>query len=134
MAINRPIFKLNPQTLAPKKAIGISVLFNGNGVFNQTITTKEQVKSNLINFVLTNKGEKLFDPEFGGDIRALIFDPTTNIDSVTATLEQRILEYVPNIVINNIIITPQPDLNQATIIIEYNIYDQADTLNINITQ
>ena len=41
MAINRPIYRLNADVLIPQRSLGISILFNGNGVFNQTITTKE---------------------------------------------------------------------------------------------
>ena len=109
-------------------------MYNGNGVFNQTITTKDQVKSQLINYVLTNKGERLFDPNFGGDIRRMLFDPTTNVDSIIATLEQGILEYVPGVIINNITINTDPDSYTANLIIDYSIYDQKDLLNINITQ
>jgi len=130
----RPIYRINPQVASPQRALGISVLFNGNGIFNQTITTKEQVKSQLINFVLTNKGERLFDPNFGGDIRKMIFDPTTNVDSITATLEQNILDYVPGVIINNITVTTDPDSYTASLIIDYSVYDQKDLLNINITQ
>jgi phage baseplate assembly protein W len=130
----RPIYRINPQVARPQRALGISVLYNGNGVFNQTITTKDQVKSQLINYVLTNKGERLFDPNFGGDIRRMLFDPTTNVDSIIATLEQGILEYVPGVIINNITINTDPDSYTANLIIDYSIYDQKDLLNINITQ
>ena len=54
--INRPIYRLNPQDIGQKRGIGISVLFNNDtSVFNQTFTTKEQVKSNLINYILTKR-------------------------------------------------------------------------------
>ena len=48
--LKRPTYTLNPQDVGQKRGIGISVLFNnGTNVFNQTFTTKDQVKSNLIN-------------------------------------------------------------------------------------
>ena len=48
MAI-RQIYRLNPQDLGQPKGIGISVLYSNNtSVFNSTITTKDQIKSNLI--------------------------------------------------------------------------------------
>ena len=47
--LNRPTYRLNPQDVGQARGIGISVLFNnGTNVFNQTFTTKDQVKSNLI--------------------------------------------------------------------------------------
>ena len=134
MVTNRPIFRLNADSLIPQRALGISIIFNGNNVFNQTITTKEQIKSNLINFVLTNQGERLFDPNFGGNLRAIIFEQDSNVDSITETLKDRILAYVPGVTIEEIIVNKSSDLNQVGVTIYYSIYNQADVLNINITQ
>ena len=39
-----------PIDLNKRKAIGFSLPFNGPGVFNPTYTTRDQLKSNLINF------------------------------------------------------------------------------------
>ena len=53
--LNRSIYKINPQDTGQKKGIGISILFNNDtSVFNTTTTTKEQVKSNLINLLLND--------------------------------------------------------------------------------
>ena len=134
MAINRPIYRLNADVLIPQRALGIGVIFNGNNVFRQTITTKEQIKSNLINFVLTNEGERLFDPLFGGNIRALIFEQDTNLDDISETLKDKILEYVSGVEIKSITVVKDSDNNQANIAINYSIYNQADVLNINVTQ
>ena len=54
-----------PIDLNPRKAVGVSIPFNGNAVFNSTYTTNNQIQSNLINFILTNKGERIQDPNFG---------------------------------------------------------------------
>jgi phage baseplate assembly protein W len=134
MAINRPIYKINTTSLVPQRTLGISIIFGGNNVFVPTITTKEQVKSNLINFVLTNNEERLFDPTFGGNIRALIFEQDSNVDSISESLKDKILEYVPGVTINDIIVVRSSDINQANLTIYYSIYNQADVLNINITQ
>ena len=64
----REIFRKNPKDITNDIAIGISYPFD-NRVFNSTYTTKDQLRSNLINFLLTNKGEKLFDPNFGTDLK-----------------------------------------------------------------
>ena len=102
-------------------------------MINQTITTKEQVKSNLINYILTNKGERLFDPEFGGDLRATLFEPDTSFDSVAARLETEIYAYVPNIIIRDIIVKPFSDENIINIVLNYSINNQDDELVINVS-
>jgi phage baseplate assembly protein W len=132
--LKRPTYTLNPQDIGQKRGIGISVLFNnGNNVFNQTFTTKEQVKSNLINYILTNKGERLFNPTFGGNLRASLFNPDSSFDSVVASLEQEIYAYVPNIIIRNIAIKKYSDENLVNIILDYSINNQNDNLVINVS-
>ena len=132
--LNRPAYRLNPQDIGQKKGIGINVLFNNStNVFNQTFTTKEQVKSNLINYILTDKGERFFNPQFGGNLRASLFEPDTTFDSVAARLEQEIIAYVPNIIIRDIIIRKQSDSNLINLILEYSINNQEDNLVINVS-
>lgn len=132
--LNRPAYRLNPQDIGQKKGIGINVLFNNStNVFNQTFTTKEQVKSNLINYILTDKGERFFNPQFGGNLRASLFEPDTTFDSVTARLEQEIIAYVPNIIIKDILIRKQSDSNLINLILEYSINNQDDNLVINVS-
>lgn len=132
--LKRQTYTLNPQDVGQPKGIGISVLFNNDtSVFNTTTTTKEQVKSNLINYILTNKGERLFDPTFGGDLRASLFEPDTSFDSVTARLENEIYAYVPNIIIRDIQIKQYSDENIVNIILDYSINNQDDNLVINLS-
>jgi phage baseplate assembly protein W len=132
--LKRPTYRFNPQDVGQPKGIGINVLFNNStNVFNQTYTTKEQVKSNLINYILTNKGERFFDPLFGGDLRASLFDPDSTFDTVTARLEQEIYAYVPNILIRNISIKKQSDQNLVNLVLDYSINNQNDNLVINVS-
>ncbi len=131
--LNRPTYRLNPQDIGQPKGIGISVLFNNDdAIFYNTTTTKEQVKSNLVNYILTNKGERFFDPYFGGNLRASLFEPDTSFDSVAFRLEQEIIAYVPNIIINNLIIKKFSDRNAVNIILDYSINNQNDTLVLNV--
>lgn len=131
--LRRPTYTLNPQDVGQPKGIGISVVFNnGTNVFNTTTTTKEQVKSNLINYILTNKGERLFDPTFGGDLRASLFEPDTDFDSVIARLENEIYAYIPNIIIRDITVNKVSDSNLVNITLDYSISNQPDTLVISV--
>jgi phage baseplate assembly protein W len=134
MLINRPTYSFNPQDIGQKRGIGISVLFNSNDIFTQTYTTKDQVKSNLINYILTNKGERLYDPTFGGDLKAMLFDPDTTFDSISAKLENEIYNYIPNIIVDSIDLKKYSDANLVNIIINYSINNQTDQLSINVNQ
>jgi phage baseplate assembly protein W len=132
--LRRPTYSINPVDVGQKRGIGISVVFNNEtSVFNTTTTTKEQVKSNLINYILTDKGERLFNPTFGGNLRASLFEPDTSFDNVAARLENEIYAYVPNIIIRDISIKRVSDENYINIILDYSINNQNDNLVINVS-
>jgi phage baseplate assembly protein W len=78
-----------PIDLNQRKAVGVSIPFNGEAVFNSTFTTDKQIQSNLINFILTSKGERIQDPNFGTNLSLYIFESITS--STLQSLEQSVL-------------------------------------------
>jgi hypothetical protein len=52
-------------------AVGVDIPFDAPGVFRPNYTTKAAIKNNLINYFLTNPGERPLNPNFGGGLRAL---------------------------------------------------------------
>ena len=78
-----------------RKAVGFGFPLNGPAVFVPTFTTRDQTKANLINYLLTNKGERVFNPNFGADLRNLLFEnvieqTTEDLASATQILQQGI--------------------------------------------
>ena len=57
-------------------AIGLTLPLRGgnNGYFEQSYTTMEQVKSNLINLLLTIPGERYMQPTFGSNLYSHLFE------------------------------------------------------------
>lgn len=43
------------------------------GFFEQGFDTLTQIKSNLINLILTRKGERVYQPTFGSNLHSLVF-------------------------------------------------------------
>jgi hypothetical protein len=68
------VSNIEPIDLQPRVAIGISLPFNGSTGFNSTYTTADQLKTNILSFLLTNRGERLFQPTFGASLRNFIFE------------------------------------------------------------
>jgi len=114
-----------------KREIGIGVQFTENGVFTSTYTTLSQVKNQLINYILTNPGESLFNPSFGSGIRQLLFEPNVNLDNIEYSLKEGIQAYVQNIIVNSV--TATSDNNIVYINVNYSINNQQDELNIALT-
>jgi phage baseplate assembly protein W len=131
----RQTYRINPIDIGQPMGIGVNVLFNnGTDIFNTTTTTRDQIKSNLINFLLTNKGERLNDPELGGDIKRAIFEQADfeSFDIITGKLENEIVNNIPGIVLQAVTAEPNPDFNIVTITITYQINQENDSLVLNV--
>ena len=126
------VIRIDPRDLDKNKAIGIAIPFNGGGVFKSTFSTKDQIKSNLINLLLTYKGERILNPEFGADLPRLLFEPINN--ETLVKIENQILTsvatYIPEITITNIEITPDTDSNTIYVNVIYKLKLSGTTDNI----
>jgi hypothetical protein len=126
----RPIYRYEDVVKnTAKREIGIGIQFIENGVFTSTYTTTSQTKNQLINYILTNPGERLFDPGFGSGIRSLLFEPNTNLDTIADNLKEGIEAYVQNIIVNNVSAISD-DNNVVYIQISYTINNQSDELTL----
>jgi hypothetical protein len=68
----------NTGSLDYQLAIGVSLPFNADGVFNPTYTSTDQIRANLINFILTNKGERPLNATYGSNLKKYLFSEITD--------------------------------------------------------
>ena len=47
--------------------------------FKMNKTDKDAIRADLLHLLLTNKGERLYLPEFGSDLKKFIFEPNDEI-------------------------------------------------------
>ena len=73
--------------------IGINKSSNSNGVFSTNYTTLTQAKDNLKNLILTKKGERLMNPEFGCDVWLVLFEQMDG-DTIESKIETSIVDAV----------------------------------------
>ena len=99
---------------------------NENGGFATTSTTIEAVKNNIRNLLNTNLGERLMQPQFGTDLRRIIFEPID--EQVTLKIQDKILDaleiWLPFVQVSNIEIVNQSkdtDNNSVLVNIEFSI-------------
>lgn len=127
----RQEIRVNPLDTQQNVAIGVSIPFNGTPVYNSNYTTKDQIKSNIINWALTNNGERYFNPSFGGNIRSFLFEQTTELDQLHDFLSDNLSLLFPQITVNEVQVTDNGD-NSVSIIISYSIGNNSDQVNIQI--
>jgi len=127
--------QISPNDTRPRVGIGVNLPFNEGGVFTPNYLSKDAVKNNLINFFLTNPGERPGNPEFGGGLRRFIFQQITSntLEFLKEDIQQKISDYFPNIIVNNLNVLSNSDNNNITVEIFYSISNTGitDTLNLN---
>lgn len=133
MAKERKLYHYNPIDLDKDIAVGITLPFGKpHGLFAQSYTTEEQAVSNLKNLLLTRKGERPFQPEFGSDVYSLLFENMDESleDSLKETLSKDIKYWLPYIVIDNIDINVQHDRNHLRIELRFRVTEQGANTQI----
>jgi phage baseplate assembly protein W len=115
-------------------AIGITLPIQiGQVAFNQSFVTSDQVESNLKNLLLTKKGERLMQPEFGCGLQELLFGQNdTGLETrIEDVINDAVGYWLPYININSIDIQSDPaqrDVNRINVNVSYT-YGQNTTLN-----
>lgn len=68
----------------------------------------QEIRSNLIHLLLTKKGSRYYLPDFGSRLYEFIFEPFDGItfESVKDDIRDTVSKYIPNLVINDIIVLP----------------------------
>lgn len=123
------VFKSYEVDNFPDKAVGILLPFNGNAnlinisypenrvitkdvkPFKLSYSTEEQAISNLVNLLLTRKGERLMQPSFGSPIPEFVFEPNTQKgrEKLSRGVRRDIEFWLPYILINDLQVLSSSD-------------------------
>lgn len=118
---------INKSALEVSKrvAIGVAIPFNSTDVFKLNYTTADQIKSNIINFILTNKGERILNPNFGSNLRNFLFEGIneSTLRALEIKLTNDIQNYFPNVNIDSLTLTPLYDNNTIQLSLDLSVYN-----------
>ena len=125
--------RINPLDLNKNVAIAVAFPFNADAVFNQTFTQKEQVKSNLINVLLTEPGERVNLPDFGVGLKNLLFETTIDTANLEARIDNQVQIYIPEITLISAETNFSPDehILYIKITYRYNPSNEVDAIQLN---
>lgn len=104
-----------------------------------TSTDNAAIKSDLMHLILTRKGQRLYNPDFGTDLLRFIFEPNDNLtfDLIRQDITNVVKKYLPNLQIDGVNIAPSEENGHvATLRIDYSItndvFTETDFVIINI--
>jgi phage baseplate assembly protein W len=129
--------KIHPLDFEPDIAIGIDLpMMTSQGAgFQQTYTTLNQAVANAKNLLFTNKGERIMQPDFGCDLRSLLFENITEIllANIEDTIRSSFDYWLPYIFINELSITSAADQNRVFITMKISLEgNKFDTRSIQL--
>jgi phage baseplate assembly protein W len=125
----------NPLDINQRVAVGVAIPFSSPSVFRSTFTTLDQIKSNLINYILTNTGERVLNPNFGANLRAQLFEqisPNT-LSALEIKLSNDIKRFFPSVQVQQLTLTPNYDENSIQLVLVYSILNNnIETITITL--
>ncbi len=113
--------------LDPDVIIGLSLPMKHDdvkGFFPGTPTTLSQTGSNIRNLLLTNRGERVGQPTFGGDLLLTLFEPMSDqlITSVEERISEAMVEWLPHVTVNKLNVEQdESEPNQLNIELEFSL-------------
>lgn len=100
--------------MAKKQYININFPFQdsteGNFVeLNQT--DEKAVKADIVHIILTQKGERLYLPDFGTNLRRFLFEPQDGIteNDIQREIKDVLGKYIPNLTVDSVNIENSED-------------------------
>ena len=102
MPIVQGIRRINPLDLNKNVTIGVAFPLDENNMFSGTETVQDQTKTNLINLLLTQQGERIGLPRYGVGLKNLLFEQNIDLELLTEKIALQSSIYIPGIKILNV--------------------------------
>lgn len=110
-----------------------------NYLFKLNNTTKDAITSNLLLLLLTEKGERYYNPNYGTNLIKYIFEPNDDITvkDIEKDIRDTVSTFMPNITISSIIFDEEStdkDINRLNVMIKFvyseNAFTESGVINL----
>ncbi len=118
--------------------ITLPVQRGNTGMFAQAFSSFEQAKTNLRNLLLTSKGERIQQPNFGTGLKSLLFEQNTDLlaENIQKVITSSVSFWLPYINIDEIDVKmtdAMKDNNRAEVSVQFTVGNQIDLQEITFT-
>jgi phage baseplate assembly protein W len=119
-------------------AYGFQYPTNGGLLFDPTYDLFEAAKTNLRNLLLTRKGERIMQPDFGTGLHELLFEPMDGEfeSEIQKVIIESVTYWLPYITIEEIDIEMSPEMkdrNTANMRLTFRVANTIDTNEVTFT-
>ncbi len=113
--------------------------FTQNPITDDVVSIKdfESIKRSVRNIISTNKGERPFNPDFGSNVRALLFEPDSDLLRIALEdeIETQLSNFEPRIDVLSITVSntsEQIDSYELNVIIEFSPINSQQVVTLNV--
>lgn len=116
-----------------QKFIGVTlpIRLGQTGMFDQSTTVIQQVRSNFKNLILTKKGERVGQPELGCDLWKVLFEPMDDniLEAARLAVVNAVDRWLPYIELIKFNVTKSDDFNILNISCMYRFKSNANVID-----
>ena len=127
---------ISPLDINKNVKIGVAFPLDEVNLFQGTQTIKEQIKSNLVNVLLTEKGERVNEPDFGVGLKNILFEQSPDEDLLKSEINTQLKIHIPEITLLDVLVNFIKDQNLlfVKIIYRFNLDGSNDSIQLNFNE
>lgn len=98
-------------------------------------TNEEAVKESIRNLIMTSRGERLFQPDIGSDIRYMLFEQNTpdNLIIIKEKIKDTINSHEPRVNIQDVVVNSEMDSHSVSVTLTFYVINKQDPVVLNLT-
>ena len=133
MAVVKGTRRISPLDLNKNVTIGVAFPLDETNLFKGTETLQEQAKANLLNLLLTQRGERVNVPDYGVGLKALLFEQQIKLDILKDIIIAQTSRYISNIKILDVQTNLSEDKSTLgiSIVYRFTLDGSADSIQLN---
>tara|TARA_R110002167_G_scaffold194497_1_gene397179 strand:+ start:3970 stop:4377 length:408 start_codon:yes stop_codon:yes gene_type:complete len=133
MALVKGIRRISPLNLNKNVTIGVAFPLDETNLFKGTETVQDQIKANLLNLLLTTKGERINVPDYGVGLKQLLFEQQVDMEILKDIIISQVSRYIQNITIANVLTAISDDKSTlgVSIVYRFNLDGSSDSIQLN---
>ena len=121
MPLIQSIKRINPLDLNKKARIGLAFPLNDVNMTSGTETTREQLKANFLNLLLTVPGERVNHPTYGVGLKSQLFEQTLDETTLLENINNHLAFWIPEITVTEAVLKEDRDYYRISLTLTYSI-------------
>ena len=133
MPLIQDIKRINPLDFNNNATIGGAFPLNDVNMTAGTLTTKEQLKANFLNLLLTVPGERLNHPTYGIGLKGQLFENSIDEITLQENINGQLAFWIPEITVTESSLRRDIDQYRVSLTLTYSISlnETEDSIQIN---